>query len=110
MCAIQIHVSFNYMILCIPYNNWEIFEVQNFQGWLILKFFANKFSRITTLFKLFTTNEGENVNISRLYENPQKQRNYFTSKISQYTVHDEVCVKIATSQLCSELELLNLKD
>ena len=49
--------------------------------------FMNKFLRITILFKLFTANEAENVvTISRLKENPRKQRKYFTSKISQYTV------------------------
>ena len=64
---------------------WEIFEVQNFRGW----------SHSRKIFEddLLVTidNNGGSVfrvvKISRLQANPRKQRNYFTSKISQYTVY-----------------------
>ena len=45
-------------VSCLPGKTvivyWEIFKVQ---GWVILKFFVNKFLRITILFTLVITNE-----------------------------------------------------
>ena len=50
-CCIEINCYTTYVVvtyvavdLCTVY--WEIFEVQNFRGLVILKFFANKFSRM----------------------------------------------------------------
>ena len=65
---------------------WEIFEVQNFRGWVP---FANKFLRMHGLLVTIDNNRTSVfrvVKISRLQSNLQKQQNYFTSKISQYTV------------------------
>ena len=73
-------------LLCVPRRftvYWEIFEVQNFQGLVFLKFLANKFLRMA--FKV-RSGHVHDLNFQGCWKNPLSESECFLTHIALDTV------------------------